>query len=385
MKITLLRETFLNAIKAVRGIVNSRANQPILASVLVETNGENKIKLVATDLVLSMSYTIEAKVEKEGKFAINGRMFEDIITKIPDGKEVTLELSPDDNLIKINSGKIKYEVVSLDGEEFPDVFNKTKRTADDNIEPKEFQISSKDFNRGIKQTVFSAVQNDVGGVLTGVCFTISDNTLEMVATDGNRLTRSRIPINSKGEDITFICSYRTLNEISKLINTAGDKDDVKFTIKGSKIVFEFSGIIFQSGLIDGTYPKYQQLIPTTNEKVAIIDREEFINTIDRVSVMVNSRTNIMKFNFEESVLDISTDTPDAGSAKERTDIEYNSDSLLIAFNYKYILDCLRNMSGKKVRVEMSTNLSASVIKPDNNNEEQDSDNYLCLIMPVQVR
>ena len=101
MKITLLKETFLNAIKAVRGIVNSRASQPILASVLVESIGDDKIKLVTTDLTLSMSYTIEAKVEKEGKFALNGRMFEDIITKIPDGKEVTLESNPENKMIKI--------------------------------------------------------------------------------------------------------------------------------------------------------------------------------------------------------------------------------------------------------------------------------------------
>ena len=213
---------------------------------------------------------------------------------------------------------------------------------------------------------------------------LNENTLETVATDGNRLTRSRIPINSKGENLTFICAYRTLMELSKLISLVDDKT-VKFTVLPNRILFEFENIFFQSGLIDGTYPRYQQLIPTTNEKIATIDREKLINTIDRVSVMVNNRTNIMKFNFEDSSLEISTDTPEAGSAKENMDIQYISENLLIAFNYKYVLDVLRNIQNEKIRIEMSTNLSATVIKPEESEEENSGDSYLCLIMPVQVR
>ena len=206
----------------------------------------------------------------------------------------------------------------------------------------------------------------------------------MVATDGNRLTRSRIPINSKNETAVFISPYKTLMEITRLISLVDDKT-IKFIVKGNKILFQFENIIFQSGLIDGTYPKYQQLIPTTNEKIAIMDREKFINSIDRVSVMVNNRTNIMKFNFEDSILEVSTDTPEAGSAKEKIDIEYSAENLLIAFNYKYLLDVLRNISSPKVKIEMSTNLSAAVLKPENTDDEKEGDNYICLIMPVQVR
>ena len=382
MKIILQKEKLLNSIKAVRGIVSTRGVQPILSAILIETIEDNKIKLTTTDLNLSISYTTEATIEKEGKIAIGAKVAEDIITKLPDGKDIIIELDSETNVIKIKSDKTKYDVISFNSEEFPNVFNSVKKPAEE-AEPKVFEIDAKELNKAIKQTAFSAVQTDVSGVLSGICFTINENTLEMAATDGNRLTRSRIPINSKNEVATFICSYRTLVEISKLISLVDDKT-IKFTIKGSKIVFEFENIVFQSGLIDGTYPKYQQLIPTTNEKIAILDREKFINAIDRISVMVNSRTNIMKFNFENSSLEISTDTPEAGSAKERVDIQYDAENLLIAFNYKYILDVLRNTSSESVKLEMSTNLSATVIKTINSNEDEE-DNYLCLIMPVQVR
>ncbi len=382
MKIAIKKDNFLNSIKAVRGIIAGRGAQPILSSILIETIEKDKIKLTTTDLSLSMSYVTEAKIEDEGKIAIHARTLEDMITKLPDESEITLELNKETNTVKIQGGKTKYEVVTLNSDEFPDVF--ATRKNEEILETKEFEISTKDLNKAIKQTAFSAVQTESSGVLGGVCFTISDNTLEMVATDGNRLTRSRIPINSKSESATFISPYRTLIEISKLIPLVSDKT-VKFTVKGAKILFQFSNINFQSGLIDGTYPKYQQLIPTTNEKIAIIDREKFINSIDRVSVMVNSRTNIIKFNFEDSSIEISTDTPESGSAKEKIDIEYNGENLLIAFNYRFVLDVLRNISESKIRFEMSTNLSASVIKPEVEDDNKETNNYLCLIMPVQVR
>lgn len=384
MKITLQKEKFLNSIKAVRGIVSNRTIQPILSAILIETTEGNKIKLTTTDAsLLSMIYTTEAVIEKEGKIAIQSKVLEDIVTKLPDNKDITIELNEETNVILIQSEKAKFEIISLNSDEFPNNLNNQKKTNEEVIE-KEFEIDTKDLNKAIKQTAFSAVQNEIGGVLNGISFIINDNTLEMVATDGNRLTRSRIPINSKNETAVFISPYKTLMEITRLISLVDDKT-IKFIVKGNKILFQFENIIFQSGLIDGTYPKYQQLIPTTNEKIAIMDREKFINSIDRVSVMVNNRTNIMKFNFEDSILEISTDTPEAGSAKEKIDIEYSTENLLIAFNYKYLLDVLRNISSPKVKIEMSTNLSAAVLKPENTDDEKEGDNYICLIMPVQVR
>ena len=187
----------------------------------------------------------------------------------------------------------------------------------------------------------------------------------------------------KWEDIIFISPARTLVEVSRIISMVKD-ERVKFIVKRNKIIFEFDDVTFQSRLIEGTYPKYQQLIPVTNEKTVSIVREELIQAIERVSVMVNERTNIVKFNFENNSLEISTDTPESGSGKDFLDISYEYENLLIAFNYRYILDSLKNMDSKNVKIEMSTNLSASIFKPEGESEEEEN-NYICLVMPVQVR
>ena len=378
MEIVLNKEDFLNGIKVVKNITSSKGVQPVLSNILIETITSDRVMFIATDLNLGISFKLKAEVIQTGKITLSAKTLEEIVNKLPD-KPIVLKLDEETNVVTISCGKSKFELIGINANEYPKVFDDAQSAEED----KEFEIKTGLLNKGIKQTAFSTAQNETGSVLSGVCFNIDSNILEMVATDGNRLTRARKEINSKGESVIFITPSRTLVEVSRIISMLKD-DTVKFVLKKNKIVFEFENVTFQSRLIDGTYPKYQQLIPTTNEKTVAIDREELIKAIELVSVMVNERTNIVKFNFENNGLEISTDTPESGSGKDFLDIEYSYENLLIAFNYRYVLDSLKNMDSKNVKVEMSTNLSASIFKPEAENEEEDN-NYICLIMPVQVR
>ena len=380
MEIILNKEDFLNGIKLVKGIVTNKGVQPVLANILIETVSNDRIMFVSTDLNLAISFKLNAEVLSEGKITLSAKTLEEIVNKLPN-KPITLKLNDETNVVTIACGKSKFELIGISAEEYPKVFDDKQN--EENNEDKEFEINAGLLSKGIKQTVFSTAQNETGSVLSGVCFNINENILEMVATDGNRLTRARKEINSKGENIMFISPARTLNEVSRIISMLKD-ETVKFILKKNKIVFEFENVMFQSRLIDGTYPKYQQLIPSTNEKSVSVAKEELIQAIERVSVMVNERTNIIKFNFENNGLEIITDTPESGSGKDFLDIAYEYENLLIAFNYKYILDSLKNMDSKNVKIEMSTNLSASIFKPECETDEE-SNNYICLIMPVQVR
>ena len=378
MEIVLNKEEFLNGIKVVKNITSSKGVQPVLSNILIETISNDRVRFLATDLNLSISIKLKAEVVSEGRITLSAKTLEEITNKLPD-KPIVLKLNEETNVVTISCGKTKFELIGISAEEYPKVFDDNQTAEGD----KEFEINTGLLNKGIKQTAFSTAQNETGSVLSGVCFNINSNILEMVATDGNRLTRARKEINSKGEDIIFISPARTLVEVSRIISMVKD-ERVKFIVKRNKIIFEFDDVTFQSRLIEGTYPKYQQLIPVTNEKTVSIVREELIQAIERVSVMVNERTNIVKFNFENNSLEISTDTPESGSGKDFLDISYEYENLLIAFNYRYILDSLKNMDSKNVKIEMSTNLSASIFKPEGESEEEEN-NYICLVMPVQVR
>lgn len=374
MEIILNKEDFSNGIKIVEKVTSQKAIQPILSNILIETVSSDRIRFCATDLNLAINYKTKAQVEKEGSITLSARKISEIVSKLS-SSEITLKSIDETNNVKIKSGKTEFDLISLNPDEFPKTTNETSQE-----EYKTVVLNKNEFSKAIKQVIFAVSQQETQAVLTGVCFTIEGNILELAATDGNRLTRIQKEIKTPSDElINFIVPSKTLQEVQRISSLVED-EDITLKIQKNKILFEFEDLAFQSRLIDGVYPKYQQLIPAANDKKIVIDRAELINSIERVSIMVNDRTNVVKFNFTQGQLEIMADTPEAGRSKDYIDIEYNFDDMLTAFNYRYVLDGLKNMDSKNVEIEISDVLAASIFKP-----QDDNSNYICLIMPVKVQ
>ena len=374
MEIVLNKEDFSNGIKIVEKITAQKAVQPILSNILIETVSSDRVKFCATDLNLAINYKTSATVLKEGSITLSAKKISEIVSRIS-ASDINIKTEEDENNVKIKSGKAEFDLVSINPSEFPKVL--------ENIQDEEFKIvtiNKNEFSKAIKQVIFAVSQQETQAVLTGVCFNIENNTLELAATDGNRLTRVKKEINSTVEELlNFIVPAKTLQEVQRISSLVED-ENITLKISKNKILFEFENMAFQSRLIEGIYPKYQQLIPTSNDKKIVTDRVELINSIERVSVMVNDRTNVVRFNLKQGQLEIMADTPEAGKSKDYIDVEYDFDDMLIAFNYKYVLDGLKNMDSKNVEIEISDVLAASIFKPQDSKED-----YICLIMPVKVQ
>lgn len=374
MEIVLNKEDFSNGIKIVEKITSQKAIQPILSNILIETVTSDRIKFCATDLNLAINYKTSAEVIKEGSITLSAKKISEIVSKLS-STEVTLKTSEETDNIKIKSGKTEFDMIGLSASEFPKVLDDT-----DTPETKTIILNKNEFSKAIKQVIFAVSQQETQAVLTGVCFNIENNILELAATDGNRLTRIQKEIDTTVDElINFIVPAKTLAEVQRISSIVED-ENITLKIQKNKILFEFENLAFQSRLIDGIYPKYQQLIPNASEKKIVIDRAELINSIERVSIMVNDRTNVVRFNFSAGQLEIMADTPEAGRSKDYIDIQYEFDDMLTAFNYKYVLDGLKNMDSKNVEIEISDVLAASIFKP-----QDDKNNYICLIMPVKVQ
>ncbi len=374
MEITLNREDFSNAIKIVEKITSQKALQPILSNILIETVSSDRVKFCATDLNLAINFKTSAQVISQGSITLSAKKLSELTSKLS-STEINLATVEETNNVKIKSGKTEFVLIGLPSVEFPKVL--------ENVAEEEYKtivINKNEFSKAIKQVIFAVSQQETQGVLTGVCFNIEKNILELATTDGNRLTRVQKEISTNVEElINFIVPAKTLAEVQR-ISTLVEDENITLKIQNNKILFEFANLAFQSRLIEGLYPKYQQLIPVNNDKKVIIDRCELINSIERVSVMVNDRTNVVRFNFKQNQLEIMADTPEAGRSKDYIDIEYDFDEILTAFNYKYVLDALKNMESKKVEIEISDTLAAVIFKP-----QDEKDNYICLIMPVKVQ
>ncbi len=378
MEIILEKESFLNGIKIVEKVTSQKAVQPVLSNILIETISGDRVKFCATDLNQAISLKAKADVIGEGKITLNARRLAEIIGRLEE-KPIRLSVDNETNQVKIACGRSNFELIGMSANEFPDIFSNEEQKTDSH----QYEINKNIFNKVIKQTIYSSAQNELASVLGGLCVTIGDNILEVAATDGNRLTRSRKEINSKGQAGLFIIPTKTLSELSRISELVKD-EILSLIVEKSRITFLFNDLKFSSKLIEGNYPKYQQLIPTNNEKIIVIDRKELIDSIERVSTVVNERTNIVKFDFTKDSLEICTDTPEAGSGRDTLEIEYDFEEIAIAFNYKYVLDALKNMESKNIKIEIATALSASIIKEQLENIELEN-NYVCLIMPVQVR
>lgn len=374
MEITLNKEDFSSGIKIVEKITAQKAIQPILSNILIESVSTDRIRFCATDLNLAINYKTSAQVIGEGSIAISAKKISEIVSKLS-STQISLKTIEDSDNIKIKSGKTEFDLIGLNPSEFPKVLN--------DISQEDFKtvvLNKNEFSRSIKQVIFAVSMQETQAVLTGVCFNIENNVLEMASTDGNRLTRVKKELNdSYPELINFIVPSKTLSEVQRISSIVED-ENIILKIYKNKIIFEFKDLTFQSRLIEGVYPKYQQLIPENNDKKIVVDRAELINAIERVAIMVNDRTNVVKFNFVANQLEIMADTPEAGRSKDYIDIEYNFDDMLTAFNYKYVLDALKNMDSKNIEIEISDVLAASIFKPQDN-----EGNYICLIMPVKVQ
>lgn len=364
------KEVIYNGLKIVERATAQKGLQPVLANILIEAVDKNKINLYATDFDLTIITSIEAQVNNAGSITLPAKKLLDIVSRLNDGI-INFELNA--TTMTITSNKSKFDIIGISASEFPKIETVSDET--------EFvDIDLKPFIMGIKEAGFAAATYESNNnLLSGVVCDISKNVLEIASTDGNRLARARKIITNR-EDKTqkLIIPAKVLQEFLK-ISYFIDEETIKLYTMTSKIMIKSDNITMISSLMNGQYPQYNQLIPQTFPKEAKINVSKIVSAIERVSIMVNEKTSIVKFEFTQNNLSLKADTPEAGNSEDQIDIIYNGEDITIAFNYRYLLDCFKNIDSEDLIICMNTNLSATVIKPDNDED------FIYLVMPVQIR
>ncbi len=371
MKFVIKKEDLYNGIKIVERATSVKALQPVLLNIYIETVGQNSIKLVATDLDMTVVTTVDAQVEEEGKITLPSKTLNEIVSKLNDNL-VTFEMKNDETSVNITCKKTKFDIIGISADEFPKECS--------NVEVDEstcFEIPVKVLTKAVKQAGFAAAAYENSNLLSGIVFSLSENQLEVASTDGNRLARVRENIENDKTNLLIIPA-RTVNEFAKICSFI-DEDNVKIYAETNRIVIKSEKTTTISRLLEGQFPQYNKLIPNESPKEAIVNVSQMISALDRVSVMVNEKTSIAKFEFTENNLNLTADTPDSGKSEENIDIDYTADALTIAFNYKYMLEALKNIDSEEVKIGLNTSLSATVLKPNSD------DDFVCLVMPVQIR
>ena len=373
MKFVIKKDDLYNGIKIVERATSMKALQPVLLNILIETIDKSTIKLVATDLDFTVIANVDAQVEEEGKITLPSKTLNEIVSKLGD-KLITFEMINGETSVHITCQNSKFDIIGISASEFPPEFTNVEVSEENG-----FEISVRPFVKAVKQAGFAAASYETSNLLSGIVCDISGNVLEIASTDGNRLARVREAIDNKDNKASqLIIPSKTLNEFIKMSSFI-DEETIKIYTEKSKIILKSENTTTISRLLEGQFPKYNQLIPQESPKEALVNVSQMTAALERVAIMVNEKTSIVKLEFSENNLKLSADTPDSGKSEENLDIDYSGEELAIAFNYKYVLEALKNIDSDIVKIGLNTSLSATMFRP---NSEED---FVCLIMPVQIR
>ena len=372
MKFVAGKDDLLNGIRIVERATVVKGLQPVLANVLIETVGQSQIKLTATDFDLSITTLIDAQIEAEGKFTLPAKKLGEIISRLQDE---LIKIEVNDSIATITCKNSKFDIIGISASEFPQV--------EENIsEEDSIEIETKPFTKAIRQVVSAAAGYETNNLLSGVVCEVNKNILEMAATDGNRLARVRevVKNNSADEEKVFemLISSKVLAELSK-ISVISESDSINICKEQKKIVITLDKTKIITRLMQGQFPKYNQLIPQTFPKEAKVNKGDLISALERVAVMVSEKNSIVKFEFADNCLRLSGDSPEAGNSQDEIDVKYLGEPLAIAFNYKFVLEFLKISESEEISIQLNTPLSATVFAPCS---EED---YIYLVMPVQLR
>lgn len=356
MRVTLEQSNLMKSLGHVHRVVERRNTIPILSNVLLKAEGDS-LHLKATDLDLEIFEKTPAVVEQSGATTVPAYMLYEIIRKLPGGSEVMLSVDGDTSTLKIASGKSSFTLQMLPVEDFPDI------SAGDFSHS--FSMATGEVRKLIEHTQFAISTEETRYYLNGIFLhTVEEDSqtlLRVVATDGHRLARSQTaaPDGSAGMP-GIIIPRKAVGEIQRLVE---DPDAaVLVELSDSKIRLSVGETVLTSKLIDGTFPDYNRVIPTGNDKELVVDRETFARAVDRVSTISSERGRAVKLQLSDGQMVLSVNNPDSGTAEEEIAVEYSSDPLDVGFNSRYLLDITNQLGGDVARFMLSDPGSPTLIQ-----------------------
>jgi DNA polymerase-3 subunit beta len=372
MRVILERSNLLKSLNHVHRVVERRNTIPILSNVLLNAEG-NSLELKATDLDLEITEATPAKVEQGGATTVPAHLLYDIVRKLPDGSEVMLKTDEDGNAMSVVSGRSSFRLQCLPQSDFPELTAGSFSHI--------FRLESAALKGLIEKTQFAISTEETRYYLNGIFLHTHEVSgklkLRSVATDGHRLARAEMDAPAGSEGMPgIIIPRKTVSELQKLV----DDPDVAVTteLSDTKIRLTIGNVILTSKLIDGTFPDYQRVIPTGNDKQLIIDRETFARAVDRVSTISSERGRAVKLTIAEGQVTLTVNNPDSGSATEELAADYQSDPIEIGFNAKYLLDVAAQLSGSEAKFMLADAGSPTLI------HDTADEHALYVLMPMRV-
>jgi DNA polymerase III, beta subunit len=369
MKFIFDKESMIKEISIAQEIISTKNAGSILSNVMISASN-NTLTIKATDIKVNYETQIPVQIMEEGITTVYCDKFMGILNSLPEG-EIEFDQSSDDSGIDVRikpvGKKIKFQMKSMSQDKFPEF------DSADNVPY--FEIPSKDLKEMIEQTSFAVSEDETRYFMNGVYFEKKGDNLNLVATDGRRLSfSSKNLLAGINEFPAAIVHPKILNIILK---HAPDEGNISVAVVDKMIFFRFGNYKFGSVLLEGTFPNYERVIPENQAHALMVSKTDLVNALKRVALMVDKKAGRLYFNISNGILKIVSQQSDMGSADEEIACEYAGESYTIALNYRYVEEPLRGIDSEKIAFEFTEEMKAVTMRPES------ASDYFHIIMPLQ--
>jgi DNA polymerase-3 subunit beta len=371
MEFTIHRDDLLKGLQKAQSVAEKRSSMPILSNVLIELVQED-LHLTATDLEVSFSGAYSARVIQAGAITVQARKFYEIVKELP-AQEVRV-LARENQWLHISSGSTEYNLVGLSADEFPKVMKSEA------VEWVELETATlKDM---IERTIYAVSTEETRYNLSGIYFEkvkIDDQmNLRLVATDGHRLSlvdRTLAEVEKLGFTKGVIVPRKGMQELVRLLE---ESERVHIAFADNTAIFKIGESTIMMRLVDGEFPDYDTVIPKKATRVLNVERIKFMEMLRRMSIISTERYRGVRCNISLDRMEIISNNPEIGDAREDLPVTYQGEEMTAAFNPRYFLDALSVMKSPIVQANMVDESSACTISGI------EDEGFLAVVMPMRL-
>ena len=366
MKLNIIKENLLDPLQRVFGVIERRQTLPILSNVYLSMN-DGRLKFTGTDLEVQISAESKIESNENLKSTIPARKFLDICRSLPDHAEINLSF--DNGVLKIKSGKSRFTLRTLPADEYP-LFDESNYSDQINL-PQSILL------KAFSKTIFCMAQQDVRYYLNGLMMELVNGELQTVASDGHRLALSKNKIDNETKSINqVIIPRKAAQELLRLIDKFDGDIDIK--IAKNSIKFNVGDVQLNAKLIDGRFPDFKNVVPTETKHSFNIDKLSFKSALSRVSILSNEKYKGIRLDLAKQRMLINANNPEQDEAEEEVVINYDGDEMSMGFNSSYLMDALNVIDSESVQVSFTdTNSSCLLENPDDKSSR-------FIIMPMRI-
>jgi len=376
MNISCLQENLAKGLSVVGRAVAARSTLPQASHVLLASD-EGRLKLLATNLEIAITCWIGAQVEEEGAVTVPARLLTDFITSLP-SERIDLTVAPRTRQLALSCARNEASIAGMDAADFPPV-----PRVDDGFRLK---LDPKSLRTAVEHVEFAAAADDTRPVLTGIHTVLEGPEITLAAADGFRLAVYKLALDQEAsEKVEMIVPARAMREVMRLLAEEEEPLELALNAARSQVLFRLKSVEMVATLIQGTFPNYSQLIPSSYTTRAVIDMRQFLQETRIAAIFARDGSGIVRVQLQpgEDVapgkMIVSARAEEIGEHRGELDVKIEGEASKVAFNSKYLQDVLQVLDCSQVALETSTPSSPGVIRPVG------AENYIHVVMPMFVQ